>query len=113
MTRQTSRRIIALMLALWASLVLFNRPQLAQAQSSSLLDSKVARLEFVVQNLELRINQLSAQVSTPSGVPPRSSARISQPPSAQRPSGVSRQEFENLTTLVLELKEDMKALGKT
>ncbi len=112
--RRRAKGAIALVFSLGVCLILLNSIRLKGMQpahaQSSLLDSKVARLEFVVQNLELSVRQLSAQASTTS--PPQNPARISQPASAQERSSVSRQAFENLTTLVLELKEDVRALEK-
>lgn len=78
--------------------------------NSSLLDSKVARLEFDLQRLSSKVNQLSSRLSAPSLDPPKNTTRISQPASVQRKTTVTREEFENLATLVIELKEEVRAL---
>lgn len=78
--------------------------------NSSLLDSKVARLEFDFQRLSSRVNQLSSQLGAPSLDPPKNTTRIRQPASAQPKTTVTREEFETLATLVVELKQEVRAL---
>ena len=97
-------------------------PKPAQAQTT-LLNSKVAQLEFTVQRLQTRVNQLENQrpqvLSSSPHLNAQSSAQSDTQSSAQpRPqsrqgsssSAVSREEFSNLATLVIELRQDVDRL---
>ena len=86
----------------------------AQAQTS-LLNSKVAQLEFNVHRLETRLSQLESQRSgiQRSGARPSLAQSTPEPRQAQRPGAVSREEFSNLATLVIELKQEVIQLRES
>ncbi len=87
--------------------VLWQQPSFAQA---ALNESRISRLEFVVQELRSQVQRLSSQslpLEPQATNPPFS---ISQPPSAQRRGGPTQEQFENLANLVIELKEEVRSL---
>jgi predicted RNase H-like nuclease (RuvC/YqgF family) len=90
-------------------------PHLTLAQSSAALESRISRLEADNFQMRSQINRLESQLSGLSGHslspnPSLANSAPSVPPRANRQVSSSDPMFDRLATLVIELKERVKAL---
>ncbi|MDJ0736043.1 MAG: hypothetical protein QNJ47_18605 [Nostocaceae cyanobacterium] len=82
---------------------------------SQQFDSRIINLEFDINRLESRINQIELQLSQTRRLP-SSRNRNNTPSSSPRRRRMSQTErdkmFDRLATLVIELKQDIRSLEK-
>ena len=82
---------------------------------SQQLDSRIINLEFDINRLESRINQIELQLSQTRPLPPPGNGNR-KPSISSRGRRMSQTErdkmFDRLATLVIELKQDIKGLEK-
>ncbi|MGB3300046.1 MAG: hypothetical protein WBA76_17425 [Phormidesmis sp.] len=94
-------------LALSLLVSLFLRPVLRPATAVSLTDSRVSQLEYQVRSLQAQINQLQSNAPASGGSP----RPVPAPEAPFIPGDPSlAQQFDNLATLAIELKQRVKAL---
>ncbi|NJL86932.1 MAG: hypothetical protein HC886_14735 [Leptolyngbyaceae cyanobacterium SM1_1_3] len=100
------KRLIATFLSLVILVALASQ---VFGQADSGLSSRIARIEFDLQNVRTRLSQLESQVSRPQPAPAR-------PPSQPTPAAPSpldpslAEQFDNLAILTLELKQRVVSL---
>lgn len=102
-----SKPFLLFCLALSLLVSLFLRPMLRPATAVSLTDSRVSQLEYQVRSLQTQINQIQSNTPASSG-----SSRPTLTPEAPFIPGDPSlaQQFDNLATLAIELKQRVKAL---
>ncbi len=81
---------------------------------SQQLDSRIINLEFDINRLESRINQIELQLSQTRPLPPpgNGNRKPSVSSRGRRMSPEQDKMFDRLATLVIELKQDIKSLEK-
>lgn len=90
---------------------------LTPVSASSLVDPRLAQLEFKVSALQNQVRQLQNQLSPGTTAPARRPTTTNEPPASQPPVATGLpddlpldQQFDNLATLVIELNQRVMTL---
>ena len=80
----------------------------ANAQSEARIDSRLNRLESELGRLRSQVRQIESQLATPNRPAPNLPAITSPTPALAEPS--LEEQFDNLATLAIELKQQVRQL---